>query len=346
MHAPRIGQTLLFSIILITLSSAADASPQSQTPAQGAAAPTNASPEKPAAALRGFDPVAFVEGKELPGIASLAIDHKGFRYLFANAENRQAFERDPSKYEIQLDGHCGAMPGVAGNPEIFAAVKGRIYIFGTPGCRSEFTVDPERHLPMHASRKNVAVFIHEGVELLDFAGPTEVFAAADHGRAYRVYTVAPESGPLTSQGVVSIIPEFTIDNCPKPDIIVLPGGNTGIALVNPRVIEWIKQASADESTILMSVCTGAFLLADAGLLEGKRATTHWGSIDDLRREAPNTTVVNDARIVDNGRIITTAGVSAGIDGALHLVDRLLGREVAQRTARYMEYNWQPPVANE
>ncbi|HEY7910291.1 MAG TPA: DJ-1/PfpI family protein [Blastocatellia bacterium] len=190
------------------------------------------------------------------------------------------------------------------------------------------------------AKRNVAIFIHEGVELLDFSGPGEVFAAANRGRAFDVYTVAPTEDPIVSQGFVTIKPEYSINNCPPPDIIVLPGGKTDIPLGDPRVIEWIKESSS-RAEISLSVCTGAFLLAKAGLLDGRQATTHWGSIEGLKTAAPGIIVRENERFVDSGNVITSAGVSAGIDGALHVVDRLLGREAAERTARYMEYNWQP-----
>ena len=197
--------------------------------------------------------------------------------------------------------------------------------------------------PANVKVRNVAVFVHEGVELLDFAGPGEVFAAArrpEGGRAFNVYTVAASAEPITSQGFVSVTPRYTFENAPRPDIVVLPGGNTGIPLQNPKVIEWVKRTSQD-AEVMMSVCTGAFLLARAGLLDGQPATTHWGSIDALRQESPKTTVLENRRVIDNGKVLTTAGVSAGIDGALHVVDKLLGRDAAGKTARYMEYRWTP-----
>jgi transcriptional regulator GlxA family with amidase domain len=194
--------------------------------------------------------------------------------------------------------------------------------------------------PKKDGPRNVAIFVHEGVELLDFAGPGEVFAAAGHGRAFNVYTVAASPGPILSQRFVTVTPQYTLANCPKPDIIVLPGGRTDLPLADPNVIEWIKTASRD-AEVTLSVCTGAFLLARAGLLDGVEATTHWGSIEDLRGTAPKTKVLENLRYVDSGRVVTSAGVSAGIDGALHVVDRLLGRGPALQTARYMEYKWEP-----
>jgi putative intracellular protease/amidase/YHS domain-containing protein len=290
----------------------------------------------PEPALNGLDPVALVSGKELPGDKSLATQRGGFRYLFATDENRKTFEREPARYEIQRNGECAAMAGVRGNPGLFAVVKGRIYLFGSPACRTSFTAEPEKYL---SPRKNVAIFVHQEVELLDFAGPGEVFAAADHSRAFNVYTVAATTNEIVSQRFLTIRPRYTLADCPRPDVIVLPGGNTHIPLDDDRVIRWVREASRD-AEVTMSVCTGAFLLAKAGLLDGKEATTHWGSIDGLKKAAPKAKVVADRRVVDNGKVVTCAGVSAGIDGALHVVGRMLGKKVAQDTARYMEYRWE------
>ncbi len=189
-----------------------------------------------------------------------------------------------------------------------------------------------------SGERNVAVFLFDGVELLDFGGPGEVFAATE---GFNVYTVAATADPIVSQGFVRITPEYTIDNSPSPDILILPGGATGGPLRDEKVMEWIR-AAADDLEVALSVCTGAFLLAKAGLLEGLKATTWHGAIDNFREFAPHTTVLENTRWVDNGKMVTTAGVSAGIDGALHVVARLKGEEVAARTARYMEYDkWVP-----
>ena len=185
---------------------------------------------------------------------------------------------------------------------------------------------------------NVAIFIHQGVELLDFAGPGEVFASSP---GFNVYTVAASEEPIISQGFVKITPEYSFGDCPKPDIIVLPGGATNIPMADPAVISWIEQA-VPETLLSMSVCTGAGLLSKAGLLDGKTVTTFHNYIDALQEMTPKAKVVRDTRFVDNGSIITTAGVSAGIDGALHVVARLRGAEAARRTAEYMEYDkWKP-----
>lgn len=190
-----------------------------------------------------------------------------------------------------------------------------------------------------STRRNVAIVVHEGVELLDFAGPGEVFSAADGGRAFRVYTVNETDKPVKSQRFLTVTPEFTIANCPKPDILVIPGGATGVLRRSPEFMKWVKDRAPD-TEIMFSVCTGAFVFSDAGLLDGLEATTHYASIDRLKQN-PKIKVRADRRVVDNGKVVTTAGVSAGIDGALHLVARLHGKEVAERTAKYMEYRWQP-----
>ncbi|HJQ24933.1 MAG TPA: DJ-1/PfpI family protein [Blastocatellia bacterium] len=190
------------------------------------------------------------------------------------------------------------------------------------------------------NKRNVAILVHEGVELLDFAGPGEVFASANHRSAFQVYTVAASPAEVVSQGFVTVKPQYTFANCPPPDVVILPGGRTDIPLSDPAVINWIKQSS-EKAEVVMSVCTGAFLLAKAGLLDGREATTHWSAISSLRQQAPQTTVHENRRFVDNGKVITAAGVSAGIDASLHVVDKLLGREAAAQTAHYMEYKWQP-----
>jgi transcriptional regulator GlxA family with amidase domain len=208
------------------------------------------------------------------------------------------------------------------------------------GAREEKAVASNSAAATMKGKRNVAILVHEGVELLDFAGPGEVFASTDHRQAFEVYTVAATPGEIVSQGFVTIKPQYTLTNCPTPDIVILPGGRTDIPLSDPAVINWIKHSS-QKAEVVMSVCTGAFLLAKAGLLDGREATTHWSAIESLRQEAPKTTVRENRRFVDNGQVVTAAGVSAGIDASLHVVDKLLGREVAAKTAHYMEYKWQP-----
>ena len=189
-------------------------------------------------------------------------------------------------------------------------------------------------------RRNVAILLFEGVELLDFAGPGEVFSAAGGRGGFKVFTVGATTEAITSQGFVTIRPEFSTATSPRPDILILPGGGVGSVLDDPTLMDWIKRSSRDAELVL-SVCNGALVLAKAGLLDGLEATTHHGSIASLRKLAPRTKVHENRRFVDNGKIVTAGGVSAGIDAALHVVERLLGPSAARTTARYMEYRWEP-----
>jgi len=190
------------------------------------------------------------------------------------------------------------------------------------------------------ARRNVAIVVYDQVEALDFAGPLEVFTAAGNG-AFRVFTVAPTHATVLSQGVLTVKPDFSVEDSPAPDILVLPGGNSRGFSRHQNGMDWVRNVAA-KNEISMSVCSGAFILAGLGLLDGLPATTHWGALPGLRRGFPKVQVKTGVRFVDNGRIITTAGVSAGIDGALHVVQRLLGDDAAWQTARYMQYEaWEP-----
>jgi transcriptional regulator GlxA family with amidase domain len=209
-------------------------------------------------------------------------------------------------------------------------------LVSTACARADDEKKPQEH--PGSSRRNVAIVIYNQMELLDFAGPAEVFAAAKGGQAFKVYTVAENDRPIKSQGFVTITPQYTIDNCPRPDILVIPGGNSSSVSKSQKMLDWVKSVSHDAECVL-SVCTGAFVLAKAGLLDGLEATTHHSAISNLRRNYSNVKVRTDVRVVDNGKILTAAGVSAGIDGALHLVSKLCGHKVAQKTAEYMEYLW-------
>lgn len=183
--------------------------------------------------------------------------------------------------------------------------------------------------------KTVAILLFEGVELMDFAGPAEVFIVAEHGKAFRVITVSASTKPLKTMGGITVTPDFDYANAPKADILVVPGGN--MTAVGKSGRDWVKK-TASEAEIVMSVCFGAFLLADNGLLDGVEATTHRWGLDDLKKAAPKCKVVEGKRFVDGGKIITTAGVTAGIDGALRIVERVRGKEAARWTAEeWMEH---------
>jgi transcriptional regulator GlxA family with amidase domain len=197
-----------------------------------------------------------------------------------------------------------------------------------------------------AQPRNVGILIFPDVEILDFCGPFEVFASATlpaeteggpETRLFAVFTVAERSELVACRGGLLVQPNHTLADHPPLDLVVVPGGfGTRREQENPVVLDWIARQRRS-GALTTSVCTGAFLLGAAGLLDGRRATTHWTTIDGLRANHPKTDVLADARVVDEGEIITSAGVSAGIDMALHVVRRLHGDEVARRTARDMEY---------
>lgn len=196
----------------------------------------------------------------------------------------------------------------------------------------------ERTSELQASAEKpltVAILLFNGVEIIDFAGPWEVFGAA----GFKVHTVASGPSPIKTAFGQKVVPDFTLENSPKTDILLIPGGSIAPAMNDSRVIEWIRTRSK-VATHVMSVCNGAFLLAKAGLLDGLSATTVRGGIDQLALFAPRTKVVRNQRYVDNGKFITTAGLSAGIDGALHLVAKTLGKETAQAVAHGLEYRWE------
>jgi transcriptional regulator GlxA family with amidase domain len=198
-------------------------------------------------------------------------------------------------------------------------------------------------------RRNVAILVFPEVEVLDFAGPFEVFAVTGELNAdtFHPFTVAcPEPGrgaeapgSIRARNGLKVVPDFTLENAPAPQILIVPGGaGTRPLLKNPAVLGWIRR-QAPAAEMVASVCTGSLVLAQAGLLAGLRATTHHENLAELAALAPDTVVVADVRFTDNGRVLTSAGISAGIDLSLHIVGRLLGEPAATRTARYMEYHW-------
>lgn len=193
----------------------------------------------------------------------------------------------------------------------------------------------------------VGILVFDDMELLDFAGPYGVFTTASrvHRRSYpsdpdffRVIVVSRTGSPVRARAGLSIHPDYHFKNHPPIDILVIPGGVVTQELTNQEVIGWIAEASS-VSRLTSSVCTGAFLLAQAGLLNGKSATTHWEDIEDLKRMFPSLKIQTGKRWVDEGSVVTSAGISAGIDMSLHLVERLAGRELASKTARQMEFDW-------
>jgi transcriptional regulator GlxA family with amidase domain len=200
---------------------------------------------------------------------------------------------------------------------------------------------------MNPSPISVAIFLFPEVEVLDFAGPYEVFTTAcrvlkgmdaSAPVPFTVFTVAREPGTVRARAGLVVTPDHTFADHPPIDLLIIPGGVVTTELQIPAVAQWIKRASV-ASQLTASVCTGAFLLAQAGLLEGKTITTHWSDIAELREMFPSLTVVENTRWIDEGAIITSAGISAGIDMSLHLVERLTTRDLALQTARRLEFDW-------
>ena len=196
-------------------------------------------------------------------------------------------------------------------------------------------------------RWNVGILIFDGVEVLDFAGPFEVFSRtrlvpglesrrSDDSAPFRVFTVAPAKDVITATGGLRVVPDHGFDDAPRIDLLVVPGGfGVRPLLEDERALGWIRRTSAGARKVT-SVCTGSLLLARAGLLEGRRATTHWSALERLAELGHGVHVDRDSRWVDDG-ILTSAGVAAGIDMAFHVVETLHGAAVAEETARYIEY---------
>jgi len=182
----------------------------------------------------------------------------------------------------------------------------------------------------------VAILLFDRVEIIDFAGPWEVFG----GAGYKVFTVAERTDPVKAVYAQRVLADYTFENSPRADVLLVPGGGVGGAVNNANLIKWV-QDNAKNSTYVMSVCTGAFILAKAGLLDGLSATTVRGAIENLATAGRSIKPVHDKRYVDNGRIITTAGLTSGIDGAFYLVSKMKGLGAAQETALGLEYNWDP-----
>jgi transcriptional regulator GlxA family with amidase domain len=194
-------------------------------------------------------------------------------------------------------------------------------------------------------RKRVGILVFPSVEVLDFCGPYEVFSVTrlheeqrrEESSPFEVLLLAESTDPVVATGGLRVIPDATLEACPPLDILVVPGGwGTRKEISNQRVLTWIAQRAKEVET-LTSVCTGAMLLGQAGLLEGRRATTHWRSLEWMRQSFPGVTVEDKLHVVEDGQVLTSAGISAGIDMALRVVARYFGEAVGRATARHMEY---------
>jgi transcriptional regulator GlxA family with amidase domain len=194
-------------------------------------------------------------------------------------------------------------------------------------------------------RRQVGILIFPDVEVLDFTGPFEVFSVSrlredrrrEESSPFEVKVIAESLEPVQASGGLRVLPDSDFPNCPSLDVLVVPGGwGTRKEINNPRVIDWIAKQGKEVDT-LASVCSGAMLLGRAGLLAGLRATTHWRALDWMRQSFPAVTVESNLHVVEDGRVLTSAGISAGIDMSLRVVARYYGEAVARATARHMEY---------
>lgn len=195
--------------------------------------------------------------------------------------------------------------------------------------------------------RTIGIFVFYDVEVLDFAGPYEVFTCATRVSSrlapgtpppFKVVTIGRHKAMLRARAGLSVFPEAEFDDASAIDVLIVPGGDVTAELGKPDVQAWIA-AMAGRCELVASVCTGALLLAQAGLLNGREATTHWADVAQLRELFPQVRVREERRWIDAGDIVTSGGISAGIDMSLHLVERLAGRELALETARQMEYDW-------
>jgi transcriptional regulator GlxA family with amidase domain len=196
-------------------------------------------------------------------------------------------------------------------------------------------------------RINVGILIFDGVEVLDFAGPFEVFSRtrltpgvdsrrSEESAPFRVFTVARTRDPIAATGGLTVVPAHGFTGAPRIDLLLVPGGFGTRSLLNDEeTLDWIRETAAAARQVT-SVCTGALLLGKAGLLAGRRATTHWAALDLLDALGVGVTVDREARFVDDG-VITSAGVASGIDMSFYIVETVFGRAVADETAKYIEY---------
>lgn len=189
---------------------------------------------------------------------------------------------------------------------------------------------------------NVGIYIYDQAEVLDFSGPFEVFSTATRvspgDDPFNVFLVAESTNTITARAGYRVLPDYGFNDHPQIDVLIVAGGVYTEEIKKPQVIKWISH-QADSASIVASVCTGAFLLAKAQVIQSQKVTTHWEDIADLKSMFPALQVIEGVRWVDQGRVLSSGGISAGIDMSLHLVSRLYGRELAEKTARQMEFAW-------
>ncbi len=190
---------------------------------------------------------------------------------------------------------------------------------------------------------NVGIYLYDNAEVLDFAGPFEVLSVANRlaaGATFNTFLVGQTGASIDGRGGFQVKPHYSFGGHPPIDVLIVVGGVHTEEMLKPEVIRWLAEVGV-QARLVTSVCTGVFLLAKAQLIQQESVTTHWEDIADLRRDFPALDVKENIPWVDQGRIVTSAGISAGIGMSLHLVERLHSRELAERTARQMEFDWRP-----
>lgn len=193
--------------------------------------------------------------------------------------------------------------------------------------------------------KNIGILIYPEVEVLDFTGPYEVFTTATRvakkihlDAPFNVFTVAMSKETIKARAGLMVLPDCSFDEHPTIDVLIISGGVVDEEMENQTLLEWIKRTDL-KCEITSSICTGVFLLAQADVLKTNRVTTHWEDIDDLQSKFKNLDILENVRWVDEGKNITSAGISAGIDMSLHIVEQLCGNELAELTAKQMDFEW-------
>jgi len=211
--------------------------------------------------------------------------------------------------------------------------------FDKPGKCPHCSMELISKSQTEVSQRDITIcfYLQDNVELLDFAGPMEVFVVA----GFNVFTVSKTKEMITSQGTLKIKPDYSIQDAPASNVMVFFGGAHGLPTKDSELISWI-QSRKSKTDYFISVCTGAFIMGKAGILDNLTATTYHSQIEALQKALPKTKVLANVRFVDNGNVISTAGISAGIDGALHFVAKIKGKEFAKKVAEDIEYDkWVP-----
>lgn len=189
---------------------------------------------------------------------------------------------------------------------------------------------------------NIGIYIYDEAEVLDFSGPFEVFSTANRLASkpdpFNVFLVSELANPINARGGYKVLPHYSFLSHPDIDLLIVVGGVHTKEMQKQPVLKWVTEQS-NKAKVIASVCTGAFILAAAGVITEQKVTTHWEDISDLRDSFPRLQVIENKRWVDEGNVITSGGISAGIDMSLHLVSKLTHMELALKTARQMEFDW-------